>query len=113
MSRSTGVRPHTGEKVWFNQAHLFHVSNLRKDVAETLLATLGKGDMPRNSFFGGGEPIESETLDVIRSIYEQTKIKFSWWKNDLLLLDNMHFTHGRESYAGARKILVGMACPNR
>jgi hypothetical protein len=51
-------------------------------------------------------------LDLIRSAYEQTKIKFPWQKNDVLLLDNMLFSHGREPYTGARKVLVGMACPN-
>ena len=27
-------------------------------------------------------------LDAVRSTYEQTKVKFTWQKNDLLLLDN-------------------------
>jgi alpha-ketoglutarate-dependent taurine dioxygenase len=113
VNPATAVHPRTGENIWFNQAHLFHVSSLGKDVAETLLASLGEENLPRNSYYGDGSPIELEALDLIRSIYEQTKIKFEWRKNDLLLLDNMLFTHGRESYTGARKILVGMACPNR
>ena len=113
VAAATAEHPHTGEKVWFNQAHLFHVSSLGKDVAETLLATLGEDNLPRNTYYGDGSPIELEALELIRSIYEQTKIKFAWRKSDLLLLDNMLFTHGRESYTGARKTLVGMACPNR
>jgi alpha-ketoglutarate-dependent taurine dioxygenase len=51
-------------------------------------------------------------LETIRAVYDQTKIRFSWEKNDLMLLDNMLFTHGRESFTGARKVLTGMACPN-
>lgn len=112
INPATAVHPHTGDRLWFNQAHLFHASSLGKEIAETLLASLGEENLPRNSYYGDGTPIEPEALEVIRSAYEQTKIKFSWQKNDLLLLDNMLFTHGRESYTGARKVLAGMACPN-
>lgn len=113
VNPATAVHPGTGETVWFNQAHLFHVSSLDKEIAETLLDSLGEENIPRNSYYGDGSPIEPEVLDLIRATYEQTKVKFAWQKNDLLLLDNMLFTHGREPYTGPRKVLVGMACPNR
>jgi hypothetical protein len=82
-------------------------------MAETLLASLGEENLPRNTYYGDGTPIEADALETIREVYERTKIRFTWHRNDLLLLDNMRFTHGRESYAGARKVLTGMACPNR
>jgi Taurine catabolism dioxygenase TauD, TfdA family len=113
INPATAAHPHTGEKIWFNQAHLFHVSSLGKAVAEALIASLGEENLPRNSYYGDGSPIEAETLELIRSTYDQTKIKFAWQKGDLLLLDNMLFTHGREPYTSTRKVLVGMACPNR
>lgn len=113
INPATAVHPVTGDKIWFNQAHLFHVSNLGSDMADTLIASLGEENLPRNAYYGDGSPIEPEALDTIRAAYEQTKIKFTWQKNDLLLLDNMLFTHGRESFTGARKVLTGMACPNR
>jgi hypothetical protein len=112
VNQATALHPLTGEKLWFNQAHLFHASSLGKEISETLISSLGEENLPRNSYYGDGSPIEPEVLDLIRSAYEQTKIKFPWQKNDLLLLDNMLFTHGREPYTGARKVLVGMACPN-
>jgi alpha-ketoglutarate-dependent taurine dioxygenase len=113
VNPATALHPRTDEKVWFNQAHLFHASSLGKEIADTLLDSLGEENLPRNSYYGDGSRIEPEVLELIRSVYEQTKIKFTWQKNDLLLLDNMLFTHGRESYTGARKVLAGMACPNR
>ena len=112
VNPATAAHPHTGEKLWFNQAHLFHVSSLGKEIAETLIGSLGEQNLPRNSYYGDGSAIEPEVLDHIRAAYQQTKIKFPWQKNDLLLLDNMLFTHGREAYTGPRKVLVGMACPN-
>jgi alpha-ketoglutarate-dependent taurine dioxygenase len=112
VNQATAIHPLTGEKVWFNQAHLFHTSSLSKEIAETVISSLGEENLPRNSYYGDGSPIEPEALDLIRSAYEQTKIKFPWKANDLLLLDNMLFTHGREAFSGTRKVLVGMACPN-
>lgn len=112
INPATAMHPRTGDKLWFNQAHLFHASSLGKEMSETLLSSLGEENLPRNSYYGDGSPIELEALEMIRSAYEKTKIRFPWKKNDLMLLDNMLFTHGRESYTGARKVLVGMACPN-
>ena len=104
--------PVTGEKVWFNQAHLFHVSNLAADIKQSLITSFGIDNIPRNAFFGDGTEIDVEYLAVIRKVYEDCQIKFPWEKGDLLLLDNVLFTHGREPFEGARKVLVGMACPN-
>jgi alpha-ketoglutarate-dependent taurine dioxygenase len=112
VNPATAIHPMTGEKIWFNQAHLFHVSSLGKEVAESLMSSLGEENLPRNAYYGDGSPIEIDVLEHIRLIYKQIKIKFAWQKHDLLLLDNMLFTHGREAYTGARKVLVGMACPN-
>lgn len=112
INSATAVHPLTGEKLWFNQAHLFHASSLGKEIAETLLSSIGEENLPRNSYYGDGSPIEPEALEQIRAAYERNKISFCWQKNDLLLLDNMLFAHGRESYRGPRKVLVGMACPN-
>jgi alpha-ketoglutarate-dependent taurine dioxygenase len=113
VNPATALHPVTGETLWFNQAHLFHVSNLDPEVATTMIELLGEENLPRNVYYGDGSPIEPQALQTIRDIYERTKVKFSWQRNDLLLLDNMLFTHGRESYSGARKVLTGMACPNR
>jgi hypothetical protein len=113
VNPATAIHAVTGDKIWFNQAHLFHVSNLGKEIADTLTSSLGEENLPRNAYYGDGSPIEPEVLEVIRSAYEQTKLKFKWEKNDLLLLDNMLFTHGRESFTGPRKVLTGMACPNQ
>lgn len=112
VNPATAIHPLTGETLWFNQAHLFHVSSLGRDMAATLTESLGEENLPRNAFYGDGTPIEFETLEVIRDAYQRTKVKFQWQRDDLLLLDNMLYTHGRESYTGPRKVLTGMACPN-
>lgn len=111
INEATIRHPVNGKKVWFNQAHLFHISSLPKSNQEDLLAMYGEEKLPRNVYFGDGTPISSDILDQIRSIYQEEIITFDWLENDLLLLDNILFSHGRNPFSGDRKILVGMARP--
>ncbi|NQZ11676.1 MAG: TauD/TfdA family dioxygenase [Algicola sp.] len=108
VNPAVAEHPVTGEKVWFNQAHLFHVSSLPKETQEHLLSTYKEEALPRNSYYGDGSPLEPEVLEQIKRAYEQVTFKFSWQKHDLLLVDNMLYTHGRKPYSGKRKVLVGM-----
>lgn len=101
--------PVTNEIVWFNQAHLFHISSLAKENIEFLLSEVGKDNLPRNAYYGNGEEIEEEALEHIRECYDKEKIKFRWQEGDLMVLDNILFAHGREPFAGPRKIVVGMS----
>jgi len=109
VNPAVAVHPVTGDKVWFNQAHLFHVSSLRPEVRESLLAVCGENDLPRNAYYGDGQPLEEDVLQIIRDVYASETFHFDWRKNDLMILDNMLFTHGRQPFSGDRKILVGMA----
>ncbi len=107
------VTPHpkTGELLWFNHATFFHVSTLEPEVREALLDEFEEDELPSNTYYGDGTPIEPATLDHLRELYDREKLSFPWEKGDLLLLDNMVAAHGRNPYRGARKILVGMAEP--
>lgn len=100
--------PITGEVLWFNQAHLFHVTNLDEEVRESMLAIMPEDRLPKNTYFGDGTPIDPDYLTVIRDFYQQTRIVFPWQRHDLMLLDNMSFTHGRNPFVGSRQVLVGM-----
>lgn len=109
VCQAVATHPKTGEMVWFNQAHLFHVSSLNSEVYQSLLATFKTGNFPRNAYYGDGSPIESWILDEIRKIYQEEAVIFPWQANDILLLDNMLAAHGRMPFQGDRKVLVGMA----
>lgn len=101
--------PVSGDKLWFNQAHLYHPSNLDPAVERSLREVMGEVELPKNTYYGDGSPIDRDDLQLIRDLYERTKVAFPWQKNDLMLLDNMLYTHGREAYSGSRQVLVGMA----
>lgn len=108
-SQATLMHPGAGEPVWFNQAHLFHISALEASEQESLIETLGCENVPRNAFYGDGSPIEADVLEHIRDAYEQEKTQFTWKRGYIMLLDNLLLAHGRNPFRGARKIVLAMA----
>jgi alpha-ketoglutarate-dependent taurine dioxygenase len=111
VCQAVAVHPATGEPVWFNQAHLFHVSSLAPGVRELLLSSVPEDELPRNAYFGDGSPIPAAILDRISAAYDAESVVFPWQAGDILLLDNMLTAHGRRPFSGPRKVLVGMAEP--
>ncbi|MEL6326073.1 MAG: TauD/TfdA family dioxygenase [Cyanobacteria bacterium J06626_23] len=112
VAQAIATHPATGETVWFNQAHLFHVSSLDPDVRHDLLSELPPERLPRNAYYGDGSPIADATLAVIREAYQAETIRFPWQAGDVLLLDNLFMAHGRQPYVGARRVLAAMAQPS-
>ncbi len=101
--------PATHEWVWFNQAHLFHISAMAQDLRQALIAAVGEAQLPRNVYFGDGTPIPDATLDAIRAVYADTCVAFPWQAGDVLMLDNLLVAHGRNPFSGDRKVIVAMA----
>jgi alpha-ketoglutarate-dependent taurine dioxygenase len=99
----------TGEPVWFNQAHLFHISALEPAVQEALLGAFGQDGLPRNAYYGNGAPIEASALEEIRGVYRELQREFPWQSGDVLVIDNVLMTHGRTPFRGPRSILVAMS----
>jgi alpha-ketoglutarate-dependent taurine dioxygenase len=110
VCQAVARHPRTGQDVWFNQAHLFHVSNLAPAVRESLLMLVDSDlDLPRNVYYGDGSPIEESALQEIRGVLDACTVMFPWVEGDVLMLDNMLAAHGRSTFKGARKIVVAMA----
>ncbi|MDF0668420.1 MAG: TauD/TfdA family dioxygenase [Nitrospira sp.] len=101
--------PRTQEPIWFNHGTFFHVSTLEPTIREALLKEFSEEDLPQNTYYGDGQPIEPDVLEQLRSIYQEAMVVFPWQQGDVLLLDNMLTLHGRRPYSGPRKILVAMA----
>jgi len=111
VRRAVARHPVLGAMVWFNHIAFFHVSTLEPSTREILLADMEEEDLPSNTYYGDGSPIEPSVLDEIREAYRIETVSFAWQEGDVLMLDNMLVAHGRNPYAGPRKILVAMAEP--
>lgn len=103
------IHPITKEELWFNQAHLFHKSNLAPEVLSFLEENYSEQELPRNAYYGNGEPIDEDDLKTIRTAFSTFKYDVSWQNNDILLIDNMRCSHGRNPYTGERKVFVSMS----
>lgn len=101
--------PKTGEWVWFNHLTFFHISTLDRKVREEILEAFAEEDLPNNTYYGDGCRIEPEVMEHLRAAYENEQVRFDWEEGDVLMLDNMLVAHGREPYAGRRRVAVGMA----
>jgi alpha-ketoglutarate-dependent taurine dioxygenase len=100
--------PVTGDQLWFNQAHLFHVSSLDGATRSALTRMYAEDELPRNACFGDGSAIEPEMLDCIREVYAGSARSFPWKQADTLLVDNLAVAHGRNPFRGERRVLVAM-----
>ena len=104
--------PRSGETVWFNQAHLFHISSQPPEVRETLEDLLGIENVPRNVYYADGSVIPDTIFDEVRNVLAQQTVVFAWQVGDVLMLDNMLAAHGRTPFKGERKVVVAMAEPH-
>ncbi|HEY0367192.1 MAG TPA: TauD/TfdA family dioxygenase, partial [Pyrinomonadaceae bacterium] len=105
------THPRTGETTWFNHAVFFNVHSLDPAARDALRAGMDDFDLPFNTFYGDGSPIEASVIEQIYEIYRQEQVAFDWQLGDILMLDNMLVAHGREPFVAPREIAVAMADP--
>lgn len=98
----------TGEKVFFNQIQLHHVSFLDPEVRDSLVSLYGANNMPRNVRYGDGTPIEDEVARRVEQLYWDESVQFPWQEGDVLAVDNMLIAHARNPFVGERRIAVAM-----
>lgn len=101
------THPLTGEEVWFNHMFFGHKSHYD----EAILEFFAEEDLPFITYYGDGQKIEDEVIQEFVDFYKANAIAFRWEKGDFLLLDNLTFSHGRESFEGNRTILTAMGQP--
>ena len=109
VRRVAAVHPRSGDTAWFNHLTFFHVSSLEPNIRDALLDQFREEDLPNQTFYGDGTSIESWVMDELRDAYLKEKVIFPWEQGDILMLDNMLSSHGRQPYTEPRRVLVGMA----
>ena len=99
----------SGAWCWFNHAAFFQPQSLDYRTREALGNILGAGVLPNTIRYGDGEPIETEVVEHLRVAYRRASFDHDWQPNDLLILDNMRFAHGRAPFCGGRTIWLAMS----
>jgi len=108
VAQGVAVHPINAERVYFNQAHLFHVTSLGPAGAQSLIQLFGADRLPRHATYGDGEEIAPEDLEHVRAAFRRHEVTFPWEPGDVLLLDNMQVAHGRRPFSGERKVLAAL-----
>ena len=99
----------TGEEVFFNQICLHHISCVDPATRQSLLRLYGMDGLPRNVYYGDGEPIEDEVVAHVMRVVDELKVEFLWERHDIVMVDNVMCAHARNPFEGERKIVVAIA----
>ncbi len=105
------AHPETGEKVWFNQAHLYDFNPKLLGSWRYIGAKLfycRKHTKLHQIFYADNYPIPRADLYHVLDVLDDQTIYFPWQKGDLLVLDNVLAMHGRATFQGKRRILTAM-----
>jgi alpha-ketoglutarate-dependent taurine dioxygenase len=110
--RSAVVRhPLTGQRCWFNQIAFLSQWTLDPEVREFLTEDYGPEGLPFDTYFGNGEPIDEQIVQLLNHTYQAHTAREPWQPGDLLLVDNIRTAHSREAFQGPREVLVAMTHP--
>jgi alpha-ketoglutarate-dependent taurine dioxygenase len=100
--------PVSGEPSWFNQAQHWHVACLDPETRDSIRAAFTPDDLPRDCRYGDGSAITDAEMEHVLAIYRQLEVCFPWQTGDVVLVDNVLTAHGRNPFAGERRILVAL-----
>jgi hypothetical protein len=101
----------TGARCWFNQVAFLNSWTLAEEVREYLVDEYGVDGLPFNTRFGNGDEITADVVATINAVYEAHTLREPWQSGDLLLVDNVACSHGREPFTGGRDVLAALADP--
>ena len=105
--------PVSGRPGWFNQVAFLNEWTLDPAIREYLVETYGHEELPTNTRYGDGRPIEAGVVQAINETYEAQTLRLPWRDGDLLVVDNIRMAHGREPFEGTREVAVVMGEPTR
>ncbi len=99
----------TSEPLWFNHVNAIHITGHPPDLLAAFRKNFAPDELPRHCVFGDGEEIDDEIVAAIPDVYDAETARFKWRAGDMLILDNMRCSHGRDPFQGNRRVLVGMS----
>ncbi|USE71052.1 taurine catabolism dioxygenase TauD [Pseudoalteromonas maricaloris] len=105
------IHPFTKERCWFNHCTFFNFKTLSEQVQSSLSAIFDMKNVPNQTCFGDGTPFSHSEIIQLQQAYLAEKVSFKWESSDVLMVDNMLSSHGREPFQGNRRVLTGLSEP--
>lgn len=103
--------PLTAELSWFNHITFFNIATLDERIRDSLLSICAVEDLPHNTYYGDGTPIEASVMEELQRAYLSETVVWKWERGDLIVVDNLLTSHARKSYEGERSIMLAQADP--
>lgn len=103
--------PQTGDKVWFNQVHLYDFNPRLLGWGKYLGASLlysRPNTRLHDVAFADGTSIPRDYLYHIFDVLDKNTVDYPWQKGDVMVLDNILTMHGRASFRGKRRVLTAL-----
>jgi alpha-ketoglutarate-dependent taurine dioxygenase len=100
--------PVTAERLFFNQAHLFHATSMGPQIAAAMRDALGADRLPRHARYGDNSEIPDDDIARIQEAFRRNATTFPWHSGDVLWVDNLQIAHGRRPFKGERKVLAAL-----
>jgi hypothetical protein len=120
IQRRGGVarHPRTGDRVFFNDASLWHSSNIARMVdvygeeARKTYDAAAPIDKWVNSMYGDGSEIDSNDVVEILELYKEKLVPVPYEDGDILIIDNFLASHGRNPFTSdRRRVLASIRGP--
>lgn len=124
IAQGVAKHPATGEILWHNHSHNLNLYSTVPSGMTPFMKAMLPGLTPSQleeirgshhsthpycTYYGDGEPIELAVLEEVSRVFEEEAVSFSWKEGDVILIDNMLTSHGKEPHQGKRRILVAMS----
>jgi alpha-ketoglutarate-dependent taurine dioxygenase len=112
------VHPRTGDRIFVATPHLWHREAWVRQLAKfgaAYSAEAARAVDPTtlwmHALYGDGTPIEDSVIDELYAFFEASKHSFAWETHDIMILDNILVSHGRNAFAGERLTLAALREP--
>ncbi len=78
------------------------------DLAAVAAAIRKSQKYPSGTYLGDGKALSDDDARAIKDIYQSLERSWIWHSGDVMMLDNLQTTHGREPFSGARDVQVAL-----
>ena len=100
---SFSAHPVTGEHIYRSNIHTNYI-----DTATGKLTHKVEGQLATGYTYGDGSPMCIEDAQRLYDILTDLTRCWTWQAGDILIMDNLQLSHGRNKYTGTRETLVAL-----